>query len=293
MFTVVITTKDRKSYLLRAVQSIVNSSILPYDIVIVNDGGIEIAEQDLPPSSIKYIIINNKASKGANYSRNLGIDTAETNLIFLLDDDDAFYPHTFKKRLDLINKNPDVGIVFTGIDIVSSKNLTKISRKVKCKSDVVTQSDLLKSGNLIGSTSRALIRKEIFESAGRFDVNLKCLQDYDLWIRMSSLSKVLNDHDYGVLYTVHEDGKQISSNYCRYLEAGNYLLNKYNQYIDGKLKRAFKANIYLRVAISASSSSEKDKIKYGFLSLINNFSLKASVLCLIPGKIIKKFYKYA
>ncbi|WP_426719119.1 glycosyltransferase family A protein [Enterobacter cloacae complex sp. 304I2] len=61
-----------------------------------------------------------------NYSRNLGIDTAETNLIFLLDDDDAFYPHTFKKRLDLINKNPDVGIVFTGIDIVSSKNLTKI-----------------------------------------------------------------------------------------------------------------------------------------------------------------------
>ncbi|WP_426719077.1 glycosyltransferase family 2 protein [Enterobacter cloacae complex sp. 304I2] len=69
MFTVVITTKDRKSYLLRAVQSIVNSSILPYDIVIVNDGGIEIAEQDLPPSSIKYIIINNKASKGQLFQK--------------------------------------------------------------------------------------------------------------------------------------------------------------------------------------------------------------------------------
>ncbi|HID8776000.1 TPA: glycosyltransferase [Enterobacter hormaechei] len=293
MFTVVITTKDRKSYLVRAVQSIINSSLFPYDIVIINDGGSAISEKDLPLTSIKYIIINNEVSKGANYSRNLGIKKAQTKLIFLLDDDDAFYPHTFKKRLDLIHKNPDVGIVFTGIDIVSSNNLMKVSRQVKCKLNFVTQSDLLKSGNLVGSTSRVLIRKEIFERAGCFDENLKCLQDYDLWIRMASLAKVLNDHDHGVLYTVHEDGKQISSNYRRYLEAGNYLLNKYSQYLNGELKRAFKANVYLRVAISASSNSEVDKIKYGFLSLVNTFSFKAVVLCLVPGKLIKKIYKFA
>ncbi|MDO0901049.1 glycosyltransferase family A protein, partial [Enterobacter hormaechei] len=151
MFTVVITTKDRKSYLVRAVQSIINSSLLPYDIVIINDGGSAISEKDLPLTSIKYIIINNEVSKGANYSRNLGIKKAQTKLIFLLDDDDAFYPHTFKKRLDLIHKNPDVGIVFTGIDIVSSNSLMKVSRQVKCKLNFVTQSDLLKSGNLVGS----------------------------------------------------------------------------------------------------------------------------------------------
>ena len=39
MFSIVITTKNRLDFLRRAVNSILNSSLLPKEIIIVNDGG--------------------------------------------------------------------------------------------------------------------------------------------------------------------------------------------------------------------------------------------------------------
>ncbi|WP_231364652.1 glycosyltransferase family 2 protein, partial [Escherichia coli] len=117
------TTKDRAYYLKRAVDSILKSTISPKDIVIINDGGKTICENDFPPmKDITLSIVNNRFSMGANYSRNQGIDKALTNYIFLLDDDDAFTPTTFQNRINIIKSSLDIGVVFTGINIVSYQN---------------------------------------------------------------------------------------------------------------------------------------------------------------------------
>lgn len=61
MFSIVITTKDRAYYLKRAVDSILKSTISPKDIVIINDGGKTICENDFPPmKDITLSIVNNR-----------------------------------------------------------------------------------------------------------------------------------------------------------------------------------------------------------------------------------------
>lgn len=295
MFSVVITTKDRINYLLRAVHSVMDNSILPSEIIVINDGGAQITDDLFNIYSIPIRVFNNKISKGANYSRNFGIKESKSDIVFLLDDDDALLKNSFETRL-IGFKNPKVGISFTGIKIVRDNNLEEVKRTLTTSTLPPTYYTLLKYGNLIGSTSRVAIRKSYFNHVNGFDESLSCLQDYDLWIRLSQISDTYFDHNATVLYTIHStksNKKQISHNYNNYINASLYLLNKYNDELrNQKLTSSFKSNLYLRVSLSASTSNSLIKYKFAILSFINKPNIKAMSLMVIPRKILFRLFPY-
>ncbi|SAE70750.1 family 2 glycosyl transferase [Enterobacter cloacae] len=293
MFSVVITTKNRLDFLRRAVESIVKSSLLPDEIIIVNDGGEKPELTDISFGKINVVIENNPSSLGANYSRNRGIELTSTENIFLLDDDDAVEVDSFQKRLDILLADDEVGLVFTGIKIVLSTELNRVRRTVYPREYSDFTEALFTKGNVIGSTSRVLLRKKFFTAAGKFDEALSCMQDYDLWIRMSQLCKIQHDSSATVIYTVHSNKNQISSNFRKYLETGQILLNKYSSLINNDARRHFMANIYFRVALSSASTSFVHRMRYAFLSLASVFSLKGLILLLTPYSILKRTYLFA
>jgi glycosyltransferase involved in cell wall biosynthesis len=291
MFSVVITTKDRLDYLERLLKSIADSSVIPKDVVIINDGG------ELIPKNILFNlnvnVVNNSISKGANFCRNLGVKNAKCEIVFLIDDDDAVSKTSFKKRLDIMLSDSCIGLCFTGIKVVSSKNLNEIIRSVLPRSSNDYERDLLIYGNIIGSTSRATINKSYFWKAGGFDENLACFQDFDLWLRMSQICKVEHDNESNLIYTIHETGNQISKNFLKYLNATNYLINKHKKFaVSRNSFSGLKASLFLRVAISALGSSVYISKRYSLLSFISKPSLKALAIILIPSGIIRKYYKF-
>lgn len=293
MFSIVITTKNRLDFLYRAVKSILKSSLLPTEIIIVNDGGDVPDFTNIDFGRTNLIIENNSLSLGANYSRNRGIELSSTENIFLLDDDDAVEEDSFQKRLGILLADDQVGLVFTGIKIVLSSDLDKIRRTVYPRDYSNFTEALFATGNVIGSTSRVLIRRNYFNVAGKFDETLPCMQDYDLWIRMSEVCKIKHDGAATVLYTVHNNKNQISSNFMKYLETGEVLLHKYNALINDNAKKHFMANLYFRVALSSASTSFRHRMRYASLSLSSEFSLKGLILLLTPYFILKRIYLFA
>ncbi|WP_447841008.1 glycosyltransferase family 2 protein [Enterobacter ludwigii] len=293
MFSIVITTKNRLAFLRRAVSSILNSSLLPNEIIIVNDGGEKPDFSDIDFGTVSLIIINNDSSLGANYSRNKGIELSSAENVFLLDDDDAVEENSFQKRMDVLLKDERIGLVFTGIKIVLSSDLNNVRRTVLPREYSDYTEALFSKGNVIGSTSRVLIRKKFFMAAGKFDETLPCMQDYDLWIRMSQHCKIKHDNSATVIYTVHNNKRQISSNFMKYLETGEVLLNKYSALINESQRKQFMANLYFRVALSSASTSYIHRMRYALLSLTSVFSLKGLILLLTPYTILKRTYLFA
>ena len=293
MFSIVITTKNRLAFLPRAVSSILNSSLLPNEIIIVNDGGEKPDFSDIDFGTVSLIIINNDSSLGANYSRNKGIELSSAENVFLLDDDDAVEENSFQKRMDVLLKDERIGLVFTGIKIVLSSDLNNVRRTVLPREYSDYTEALFSKGNVIGSTSRVLIRKKFFMAAGKFDETLPCMQDYDLWIRMSQHCKIKHDNSATVIYTVHNNKRQISSNFMKYLETGEVLLNKYSALINESQRKQFMANLYFRVALSSASTSYIHRMRYALLSLTSVFSLKGLILLLTPYTILKRTYLFA
>ncbi|MDW1579755.1 MULTISPECIES: glycosyltransferase family A protein [unclassified Vibrio] len=292
MVSVIITTKNRKNFLYRAVESVVANTLKPIDIIIVNDGGDRVeAEQFENSQGIKIDVINNLCSKGGNVARNQGANCARGELLFFLDDDDAFTPTSIASRAKCF-ENMSVGLAYTGKKLVKSESLDEVYyvSKPKYEGDVIKP--LFSLGNVIGTTSCVAVRKSVFESVGGFDEELQALQDYDLWLRISAVCRVKHDHKANLIYTIHSTNNQVSSNYHRYLDAGNYLYNKYKLELNELgLERKFLSLRYLRVAMIASKHSSLERLKYAIISLKYNFSIKGFFM-LIPVSISKKIRSF-
>ncbi|TKF80564.1 glycosyltransferase [Vibrio kanaloae] len=290
-FSVVITTKDRPDFLDRCVRSILSNTILPREIIIINDAGEYIRDDNFDIKNTLLNIVNNKISKGANFCRNLGVSLAKTEVVFFIDDDDTFTCDSFETRMSIFCSNADVGLVYTGFHTVFSDNLDMVvsSKKPVTYSTPYTQI-LLSKGNVIGSTSRVAIRVAAFNKTTGFDDDLSSMQDYDMWIRMSDITKIMHDGHVGINYTIHNgNSNQVSKNYKKYLNSSNYLISKYEKidFADNYL-RAFSALLYLRVAISGADDF-KIKTTYSLKSLKKKFSFKALGLLIVPTSFLRLF----
>ena len=222
-FSVVITTKDRVGFLKRAVMSIFVAGDRLTEIIIVNDGG-ERIENDFFSgyNTAKINVINNLTSLGGNKARNQGVLAASGDIIFFLDDDDAYTADTISEKLRLFESDSQLALVYTGVQFVMSDNLDMVVRtKQPFADNELSLKHLLARGNLIGPTSCAAVRKSAFIAAGMFDEKLGAMQDYELWLRMIQHGKVMSDGGLNLIYTIHSSGAQISSKYEKYFGCCN------------------------------------------------------------------------
>ncbi|WP_130734300.1 glycosyltransferase family 2 protein [Flavobacterium sp. J27] len=96
--SIIITTFRRSHFLTRAIDSVLlQNTNYKYEIIIIDDNGLETQNQLLTRKTIdKYILYNQiqyyplEINKGACYARNYGVSKAKGNYIFFLDDDDSY-----------------------------------------------------------------------------------------------------------------------------------------------------------------------------------------------------------
>ena len=180
--SVIIPTYNRKHTLKRAIQSVYMQSLLPYEVIVVddgsNDGTKEWVKQKYP--NVKYIYQENS---GVSSARNKGIKIARGDWIALLDSDDEWLPNKLNKQIDKIKSNLDVKILHS--NEIWIRNGLRVNQMKKHK----------KSGGYIFekcldicriSPSSVMLKKEIFDYIGTFDESLKVCEDYDLWLRITS-----------------------------------------------------------------------------------------------------------
>jgi glycosyltransferase involved in cell wall biosynthesis len=280
--SVIITTQNRKEFLLRAIDSVKLQTILPEELIIIDDHStkkiddeeLKIISEGLSPVVFKYIF--NEQIMGGNFSRNLGVELSKFDIIMFLDDDD--YWHKSKIENQISHFNEKIGLVYTGKKFVSSTDLSKVLRL--SKETVIEKS--IWSGNYIGSTSGVAIKRSVFELAGKFDEKLNSLQDFDLWIRVSLITQVAWDRDFNLFYTIHEQqGAQISSNVCKHKESINYIKDKYKSQIDElshMQKRLLLSRMEYIIARAYRKNGKFIFFKYYFRSLFLLPSLRTLVL---------------
>lgn len=173
---------------MRAINSVLSQNYSHYEIIVVDDGSSDDTYELLLPiintNKIKYLKQNNL---GVSAARNLGAKNATGDYIAFLDSDDEWLPNKLKKQNDYLNSFPNLKIVYT--DELWIRNGNKVNQKAIHK----------KSGGQIFSAcvqqcliapSSVLIEKALFYSLGGFDENFVVCEDYDLWLKISSLYEI-------------------------------------------------------------------------------------------------------
>ena len=191
-FSVLISvySKENPIFLKEALNSTVNQSLLPSEIVLVKDGPLTkeldkvINEFNQTFRNLKIIV--SEKNVGLGRALNIGLKKCSFDLIARMDSDDVCEYDRFLQQINFMNENPDIDIVGGYIqEFFNVKGDSKLMRKVPLSSDDII--NRFKRRNAMNHVTVLFRKQSILEVDGYQP--LLYLEDYYLWLRMMLVNK--------------------------------------------------------------------------------------------------------
>lgn len=216
----IIPTKDRPELVSRAIRSVLNQTHQKKEIIVIDDSANDDTMHALSIYGKDIRYIKNETSRGACYSRNVGIGEAKGDFMAFLDDDDAWMTRKIESQLEFTRRYP----------IISCNNTTIIQgKKHWIRRPEITTYEKMLYHNYLGSCSFVLVDSKCL-SGCFFDERLKAGQDWDMWLAVMKNNRIPEAavaQQYLVDYNSGQHNR-ISSSFAVKKE----LMHVYNKYID-------------------------------------------------------------
>ena len=164
-----------------ALTSVFTQSVLPYEVIICDDGSTDDIGGALGPFR-DLITVLHRPNGGEGAAKNAGIRAASGDFVLFLDADDIFLPDRLASLRDLACELPDLDILTTDAWLVADGERVR-----RCYTDdwqfewVDQRREILRRNFIFGL---AAARRERLLAAGGFDESIRRTSDWDLWRRM-------------------------------------------------------------------------------------------------------------
>jgi len=265
VISVYITSFNKGKYLRQAITSVLNQSLQPEEIIIVDDGSNDNSREIIKgfasryPEIIKPII--NENNYGIAKTRNIAISHCKGELITFVDGDDYFFPSKLESELKII-RNDNYGCVYSNhvfVDEFSNENgcfADKEDHPVEGDLFIenFTRSFHVNSGS---NFHNEMFYKNNAIKIGLYDENIQIWEDWDFRIRMSKKFRYGYCPEVNSAYRISPTGLHNSSINLHYREQIK-IYNK-NKLLMQDLKQQQQSHIHNRVY---------SKIKYLFIQIL-------------------------
>lgn len=202
--SVVMATRNREEFIGAAIESVLNQTYPHFEFLIVDD-----ASTDNTPDILNYYqvkdkrikVIANKEQKGISYSRNIAHSMALGKYIAVMDDDDLACPNRFEKEYAFLEKNQDIAVVGSDVDVFvtgeqQSSNIKfwRESWVLPLAPDMMDVMMILR--NFICHSS-VMLRKSFLDlNKITYNESIPYCVDYDLWVNIL--------HHHGKIHVLNE-----------------------------------------------------------------------------------------
>ena len=208
LVSIVIPVYNGANFAREAIESALDQTYTNTEVIVVNDGSNDNGKtREVALSfgnSIKYL---EKRNGGVSSALNAGIKVMKGEYFSWLSHDDLYLPYKIKNQIDLLaGLSEKKTIVYSLASFVNQA--TGKQQKIQCPKEF--QSNVY--GMIVGTQihgNSLLVPAECFKQFGNFDINLKTVQDNELWLRFhqNGVPFILLDDD-SVVGRIH--GEQTS-----------------------------------------------------------------------------------
>ena len=178
MITVVVPVFNRADLILTTLDSIVDSAMEPFDLIVVDnnstDGSAQVVSRwaEAHRDSSVHITLLHEAQQGASAARNRGLAAVKTPWVMFFDSDDIMLPGHVQRVIDAIKINPNVDII--GWNVVNSDG-----KKLVFATDPW---NILFRGSM--ATQRYCCRTELLRAVGGWNTAVSLWDDIELGSRL-------------------------------------------------------------------------------------------------------------
>jgi glycosyltransferase involved in cell wall biosynthesis/ubiquinone/menaquinone biosynthesis C-methylase UbiE len=234
LVSVIIPTKDRPKMLSQAIQSVLDQTFTELEIIVVNDGGVDV-QSVISRLNTRGNIIYKKHDRALERSaaRNTGIRAARGKYIAYLDDDDNYYPNHIETLVKFL-ENSEYKIAYT--DSVMAQQEKQNGEYVTVHRSVPYSLDFDNDRILVSNCTPNLClmhEKSCLDEVGLFDETLSTHEDWDLIIRLSRKFDIAHIKETTCEFTQRNDGTNTSShNRADFTRTREIIFNKYRQHAE-------------------------------------------------------------
>ncbi|MCH5228899.1 MAG: glycosyltransferase [Muribaculaceae bacterium] len=193
--SVIVPVLNREHTILRCLESILNQSRIPEEIIIVDNGSSDLTVKKVKDWTARIVNRDLKVKlliepvEGACAARQRGLEEAKSDYVIFFDSDDAMRPELIKKALSVINKESKTDIVCWKCEIEQLDGSKRIP-------SFIPQDPF--RGHLIHTLLRPqgyMVRKDFLEKAGGWKKNIKVWNDLETGFRLLLNDPVINSMD--------------------------------------------------------------------------------------------------
>ncbi len=189
--TAILPVFNGRRFLRSAVQSVIGQTMLPVELIVVDDGSTDGSLEEIEsltdaPFPIRIL---RQANQGQSAARNLAAKQAEGEYLAFLDQDDIWDPRHLELLVAPLVANPAAGwshCDFDEIDFDGHLVTRSFLRTAGVSHPKRTIFECV-AGDLMIPPSASFLRRTAFEQAGGFDETLSGYEDDDLFVRIFRL----------------------------------------------------------------------------------------------------------
>ena len=184
---VIVPTFNRSSYLPECLDSLLNQTLAPAQLIVVNDGSVDDTEDVLRSYSASITCVST-VNLGKPRAIDLGLERVRADYVWFFDDDNVAIRDALERFVEPLERYPEYGFSYSTKYLAPSGPLGRIGRPT-AETSIPPEAEChllgaLLDHNFMGGAG-VLARSRCYEEIGGFRPELIRSQDYDLVIRLA------------------------------------------------------------------------------------------------------------
>lgn len=189
------------------IQSVLDQTYQDFELIVLDNSSTDDSEsvvRGFSDARIKFY----KNERNIGFVKNLNrcLSLASGQYISILHGDDTYLPQAVEKRVNCLDSNPSVGLVYSPHKIMDDSGVI-IGEYRYCQDDYIAKGEdefkTLVLENHIGSPT-VMIRKECYDKVGDYDERHPQVSDWQMWLRIALYYDVAFVSQPLACYRVHQ-----------------------------------------------------------------------------------------
>lgn len=189
--SVIMPAYNVEEYIDQAIESILDQTYKKFEFIIVDDASTDSTLRILKnyrKKDKRIILIQNKYNMGVTKSLNKALERPKGKYIIRMDADDWAYPIRFRLQVGLMEKNPDVVVSGSYIEVCDQDLKIKYVRKYHIDDESIRNHIFRYSPFAHPAT---IWRADVLKKE-RYNERIPVCQDYELYFRVGTIGKFMN-----------------------------------------------------------------------------------------------------
>ena len=172
-----------------AAESILSQTMTDLELIVVDDDSTDATPAILGSFHDPRLQVLRRARGGLTSALNAALRLARAPLLARLDADDVALPERLERQLAFLSAHPEIGLCGTAArEVDASGRAVAVVRPPA--DDAGIRRALIRRNPFVHSS--VVMRRAAVEQAGGYDEAFPVAQDYDLWMRMSRVTRMAN-----------------------------------------------------------------------------------------------------